>query len=205
MRRSFGRCGRPAVAGLILAMTLVLAAPSAFATVRVSRAELDGTKLRIEGTAAPNRTITVDGVAMGTSDAAGAFRIDRDPFAKPADCIVDVNDGSASATPASLSGCTTNSTPPPGSTGSISIVPGGNGSGRVTSQPAGVNCTITLGNGSGTCTAVFPAGTVVRLDARPADNSKFLGFRGTPGCFDPSKITVAANTTISCQPGFQLR
>jgi hypothetical protein len=250
---------------------------------------------------------------MGTSDGSGAFRIERDPFAAPADCTVDVNDGSASPTPARLSGCTASSQPSPtappsasaalsalsvsptdvvggdpatgtvtlsaaapaggvvvalssdntaaatvpasvtvpaGATsatfpvttnavsnaqsaviigtvggdfgterhaiitvwdpfhfanGSIAIVPGGNGSGRITSQPAGIDCTITLGIGSGACTAFFPAGTVVRLDARAANGSRFQGWRGLPGCGDPSKITVARGTTINCQPGFSLK
>ena len=86
--------------------------------------------------------------------------------------------------------------------GSISIVPGGNGSGRVTSTPAGIDCTITSGNGSGACTAFFPVGTIVRLDARAASGSKFQGWRGLPGCADPSKIKVARGTNINCQPGF---
>jgi hypothetical protein len=89
--------------------------------------------------------------------------------------------------------------------GSISIIPGGNGSGVVTSQPAGINCTITGGNGAGACSAFFAVGTVVRLDARPASDSKFLGWRGLPGCSDPSKITVARGTNINCQPGYVLR
>jgi hypothetical protein len=89
--------------------------------------------------------------------------------------------------------------------GSISIIPGGNGSGRVTSQPAGIDCTITNGNGSGACTSFFTVGTVVRVDARPAANSSFVGWRGLPGCGDPSKITVARGTNISCQPGFVLK
>jgi hypothetical protein len=89
--------------------------------------------------------------------------------------------------------------------GSISILPGGNGSGRVTSQPAGIDCQITNGNGSGACNAFFPVGTVVRLTAQAAPNSRFQGFRGTPGCGDPSRITVARGTNITCQPGFTLR
>ncbi len=72
----------------------------------VSRAELGGSRLRIEGRATANRTITVDGVAMGTSDGSGSFRIERDGFAAPADCTVDVNDGSATPASATLSGCT---------------------------------------------------------------------------------------------------
>ena len=281
-----------------------VAVSTALGNVTVSRAELAGTRLRVEGTALPSRTITVDGVAMGTSDGGGNFRIERDPFAAPADCTVDVNDGSATATTVTLSGCTVTTAPPApaslstvrvdptdvvggnaatgtvtltaaapsggvavslssdntaaatvppsvtvpaGSTsasftvstsvvsnsqsaniigtaggvtahatmtvwtefafsnGSIAILPGGNGSGRVTSQPAGIDCRIVAGNGSGACSAFFPVGTVVRLDARPAADSKFLGWRGLPGCADPSKIVVARGTTITCQPGFSLK
>jgi hypothetical protein len=89
--------------------------------------------------------------------------------------------------------------------GFVSIIPGGGGSGQVTSQPAGIDCTIANGSGSGACTSAFPVGTVVRLDARPAANSSFVGFRQTPGCFDASKIMVARGVTITCQVGFVLR
>jgi hypothetical protein len=293
------------VAALAVFCTVILSS-TASATVRISRAELNGAQLRIEGTASPTRTITVNGTAMGTSDSSGNFRIQRDPFAAPADCRVHVDDGSGTAVTATLSGCTVSSpsstspslasvavsptdviggnsatgtvtlsavapaggftvslssdntaaaTVPPTvvvpagsrsatfvvstgqvnaqsatiigtvggdfatakyaiitvwdafhySHGSIAIVPGGNGSGAVTSQPAGLNCTITNGNGSGACTSFFLTGTVVRLDARPAGNSSFQGWRGLPGCADPSKITVARGTTINCQPGFSLK
>jgi hypothetical protein len=90
------------------------------------------------------------------------------------------------------------------STGSVAIIPGGNGSGTITSQPAGINCTVGASVG-GTCSAAFPVGTVVRLTATAASGSKFQGWRGLPGCGDPSKITVARDTTIYCQPGFTLR
>jgi hypothetical protein len=89
--------------------------------------------------------------------------------------------------------------------GSISIVPGGNGSGRITSQPAGIDCSIVLGNGSGACSVFFPVGTVVALGARPAANSSFQGWRGLPGCFDASKVKIARGTNINCQPGFALK
>jgi hypothetical protein len=295
--------------GMLVLIGALVAASVAEAAVSISRAELNGTQLRVEGQASPNHTITVDGIAMGTSDGAGKFRIDRSGFAAPADCTVDVNDGSATAATARLSGCTVRSSPPssssaslssltvsptdlvgPGSAtgtvtlssaapsggftvdltsdntaaatvppsvtvpagststtftvstkevtnaqsaviigtvggnfnterhaiitvwdafhfsnGSIAIIPGGNGSGRVTSQPAGIDCTITGGNGAGSCSAFFPVGTIVRLDARPAADSSFLGWRGLPGCSDPSRIRVARGTTINCQPGFSLK
>jgi hypothetical protein len=300
---------RLTLVGMLVLIGALLAASAARAAVSISRAELSGTQLRIEGQASANRTITVDGVAMGTSDASGRFKIERSGFAAPSDCTVDVNDGSATAATARLSGCTAGSSPPPASSvslssltisptdvvgpdpatgkvtlssaapsggftidltsdntaaatvppgvtvpagstsatftvstrevtnaqsaaivgtvggdfgterhaivtvwdsfhfsnGSIAIIPGGNGSGRVTSQPVGIDCTITGGNGAGTCNAFFPVGTVVKLDARPAANSNFLGWRSLPGCFDSSKVRVARGTTIACQPAFSLR
>ncbi len=302
---------RLAAVGLLILIGTLVAASIAQAAVSISRAELNGTQLRIEGQASPNRTITVDGVAMGTSDGAGKFRIERSGFTAPADCTVDVNDGSTSPTSARLSGCTVISSSPPttssaslssltvspadvvgpdpatgtvtlssaapsggftvdltsdntaaatvppsvtvpaGSTsatftistkevtnaqsaviigtvggdfsterhavitvwdpfhfsnGSIAILPGGTGSGRVTSQPAGIDCTIVRGNGSGTCNAFFPVGTLVKLEARPAPDSEFRGWRtALPGCSDPSKVRVARGTTITCQPGFFLK
>ncbi len=112
-------CGghtRLALVGVLVLIGVLVATSIAQAAVSISRAELSGTQLRIEGQASPNRTITVDGVAMGTSDGAGKFRIERSGFTAPADCTVDVNDGSASPTSARLSGCTVSSTPPPPST-----------------------------------------------------------------------------------------
>jgi hypothetical protein len=305
---SQNKATRLALVVLMALVGAVVVAATASAVVRVTRAELNGTQLRLEGTAVANRSITVDGVVMGTSDGAGNFKIQRDPFAKPADCTVDVNDGSATATSATLSGCTVSSPPPPPSStaslstirvsptdviggnpstgtatltaaapaggfvvalssdnttaatvpasvtvpagatsanftvttkpvpnaqsaliigtagtvttydivtvwdefhfnnGSVSVFPGGNGSGRVTSSPAGIDCTITLGNGSGgTCSAFYPVGTIVRLTAVPAADSKFVGFRPVPGCIDASKITVARGTNHACQVGFQLK
>ncbi len=95
------------VAGLVLLSMLVTVAPAS-AAVSVSRAELSGTTLRLEGTATASRDITVDGVVMGRSDSGGRFRIDRSGYTAPADCTVDVNDGSATPRVATLSGCTVN-------------------------------------------------------------------------------------------------
>jgi hypothetical protein len=89
--------------------------------------------------------------------------------------------------------------------GSISILPAGNGSGTITSQPAGIKCTVTLGTGAGACSSFFPTGTVVKLNAQARAGSKFQGWRGTPGCGDPSKITVFSGTNITCQGGFVLK
>ena len=115
---------RTLLTALLAVTLLVIAPPAAQAAVSVSRAEVSGGNLRIEGTAAANRTITVDGVAMGSSDGAGRFRVERSGFASPADCTVDVDDGSATAVNARLTGCTVGPPPPaPPPTGSCAIVP----------------------------------------------------------------------------------
>ena len=94
-----------ALVSLAALVSVGLAAPAA-AAVGVAKVEFSGGRLRIEGSAFANRPITVDGVQMATSDGSGQFRIDRSGFTAPADCTVDVNDGSATATNVRLPGCT---------------------------------------------------------------------------------------------------
>ncbi len=117
-----GRTARWSILTSVL-LTAVLIEP-AFAAATVTRAEMNGSGLRLEGTALASRSITVDGIVMGSSDGSGSFRIERDPFTAPADCTVDVNDGSTTVTVTRLSGCTVTSTPPtPGDT-TAPTVPG---------------------------------------------------------------------------------
>ena len=102
MRRSPWRL----LALVVAVLGALLLAQPAFAAVSVDRAEVSGTRLRIEGTATANRDITVDGVRMGSSAADGRFRVERDPFIRPADCTVEVDDGSALPVEVELAGCT---------------------------------------------------------------------------------------------------
>lgn len=101
---------RPAAVLSVVGVLVAVSMSPAVAAVTVTKAELSGSRLRLEGTAVANRTITVDGVAMGASDGDGTFRIDLDPYRPPADCTVDLRDGSAEVTVARLVGCTTTST-----------------------------------------------------------------------------------------------
>ena len=292
------------------AVLLLVAMPGvSLAAVSVSRAEVSGDRLRLEGSAASNRSITVDGVAMGTSDGAGRFKIERTGFTAPADCTVDVNDGSATAVSARLTGCAVTSPPPPSSvalssltlsqtsvvggrsvTGTVTLTsaaPAGGfavslsssnpslasvpasvtvaagstsasftiataavngtqsatitatgggvsrsvtltvvpesvdqrgsislargcvgpcGSGRITSQPAGVDCTFTPDSTAGACNNVFfPIGTEVRLEARPAADSQFLGWEFEVSCPSAPKVTIQAGVAHICRPVFALR
>lgn len=130
--------------GLVVFMvSMFLAGAPASAAVSVSKAEISGSILRIEGTATASRNITVDGVVMGSSGSDGRFRIERSGFTPPADCTVDVNDGSATPRTTTLSGCTVGSTTaplsiddrplPPGNVGTdyANFVTGSGGSGSI--------------------------------------------------------------------------
>ena len=155
---------RAALAGvsvlLSVAVVTVALNGTAEATVTVSRAEVSGTRLRIEGSAAAQRSITVDGVAMATSGSTGSFKIDRSGYTSPVDCTVDVSDGTGAPTNTRLVGCTPPPPPPttiapaptttvsPPTTASIAAVSVGSASVQGGATVAG---TVTL-------TAVAPAG-----------------------------------------------
>ena len=166
-----GRRSRFAVALISLAAVVWVAlAGVAHAAVSVSRAEVSGDRLRIEGTAAPSRAITVDGVQMGTSSTSGTFRIERSGYTPPADCTVDVNDGSATAVNVRLSGCTVTSPPAP-TLSSVGLSPG-------TLQGG------TSGSATVTLTAPAPAGGAVVT----------LASSNTAAATVPATVTVAAGT-----------
>ncbi len=83
----------------------------------------------------------------------------------------------------------TNTAPPP----ALTVAGVGNGSGTITSSPAGINCTVTNGTLSGACTfSSFAVGTTyVTLTATPTGNSSFAGWwqgcsgQGLNGAFGP--------------------
>lgn len=186
------------VAGAValgLVLTLVTT-PAASAAVTVSRAEMNGGQLRLEGSALANRTITVDGAALGTSDGSGRFRIERS-FTPPADCTVDVNDGSATPTNARLSGCTVTTPPPPSGTtltelslNPATVVEGSTSTGTVTLSGAagtsGVVVSLTSGNASA---ASVPSSVTV---ATGATSATFTVTPGTTTSTSSSVITASA-------------
>jgi hypothetical protein len=81
---------------------------------------------------------------------------------------------------------------PVGNDVTLTVSASGNGSGTVTSQPAGIDC-------GAMCTGTFAAGTSVTLDASPAAGSAFLGWSGGGGCSGtaPCTITLGADTTVT--------
>ena len=107
------RVGRRALVSAVLLVLALALVPVAQAALTVSRAELNGTQLRVEGSGAvPNATVTIDGgAASGTADATGAFRIQKDPFSSPS-CVITIANGT-STVQQTLAGCVPQAPPPP--------------------------------------------------------------------------------------------
>ena len=90
----------------------------------------------------------------------------------------------------------------PGAPGIVSTIPmrlltitkTGNGSGTVTSRPAGIDC-------GAVCAASFPNGSIVTLTATPAAGSYFNGWAGPSACAS-GEVTMSA--ALTCQANFRL-
>jgi hypothetical protein len=92
-----------------------------------------------------------------------------------------------------------------GDLGSVAVTVAGTGAGRVTSEPAGIDC-------PGTCSAEFDAGTEVVLTAAHDDGSAFAGYAGDCTGLDPACAiqvdgdqAVDARFAVSGEKRFGLR
>ncbi len=94
---------------------------------------------------------------------------------------------------ATLSGCGTNKERVTSTPDQFILTVSGNGSGTVTSTPAGINC-------GTTCRATFAAGTSVSLAATPDPNDSFAGWSGA--CSGAGKCTVVLNADTSVGAAF---
>ena len=189
-----GRRSRLALALVSLTAVLSVAlSGTAQAAVTVSRAEVSGDRLRIEGRAVANRPITVDGVQMGTSDSSGGFRIERSGYPRPADCTVDVNDGAATPVNVRLSGCTVTAPAPTAALSSVSLSPatvagGATGSATVTlTAPAPAGGALVSLTSSNTATATVPATLTV-----PAGVTSATSAVGTSALSSTSTSVISA-------------
>ena len=82
-----------------------------------------------------------------------------------------------------------------GTTFSLSVSKSGNGSGTVTSAPAGINC-------GASCIAPFAPGTSVTLTAAPAAGSSFTGWSGA--CSGTGSCTLVVNADTSVTANFTI-
>jgi len=91
----------------------------------------------------------------------------------------------------------------PSPVGSLVVSGFGAGTGAVTSSPEGINCTISAGVTSGTCSAPFAAGIAVTLTALSNAASLFTGFSGAcegTGC----TATIVSGVTTTVGAGFSV-
>lgn len=186
----------------IVALLFVAMAEVAQAAVTVSRAEVGGSRLRIEGRAAASKPITVDGVAMTTSSGSGDFKIDRSGYTPPSDCTVEVSDGSESPTNVRLSGCTVVAPTPTPTPTPTPVQPAASLS-AVTVSPATLQGG---GSASATVTLTGPApdgGAVVTLSSDntavtvPASTTVPPGATSASAFLSTSTVTTTTTSTIS--------
>ena len=90
-------------------------------------------------------------------------------------------------------------TPPP----VLTITAAGDGSGSVTSSPAGIACTIRSGTSSGTCSASFTLNASVTLTATPAGGDTFGGWGGA--CSGQGSCTLSMKQASSVSARFNTR
>ncbi len=89
----------------------------------------------------------------------------------------------------------------PQAAGTLNVGGFGTGVGTVTSVPEGINCSISAGIATGSCSAVFPGGLAVALNAASSGSSSFSGFTGACAGMACSAV-VAPGTTTTVAAGF---
>ena len=153
-------------AAFLVGFYLLASGVQANAAIVITRSELSGGQLRVEGQGAqPNAPISVNGTVRGTADAGGRFKILAANFSSPT-CSVTVSDGVTSAA-ASLIGCTSAPPPPPASLSAVTIgstsVTGGNsaqGTVSLSSAAPSTGAVVALSSGN-TNVATVPASVTV--------------------------------------------
>ena len=78
----------------------------------------------------------------------------------------------------------------------LTVTSAGSGNGRITSDPAGVDCFVTAGSTAHNCSGLFAPGTAVTLTADPTGSSTFGGWNGA--CSGP-QLTCTLTATAATQ------
>lgn len=86
--------------------------------------------------------------------------------------------------------------PPPAAKGELEVALQGPGVGRVTSEPAAIDC-------GGTCRASLDAGTTVTLGATPAPGHTFAGWSGVCSGTGTCAVTVVAGKNLLATARFE--
>jgi Fe-S cluster biogenesis protein NfuA len=83
------------------------------------------------------------------------------------------------------------------STYPLTVTGSGTGRGSVTSSPSGINCTISAGSASGTCSARYTSGAVVTLTAAPISTHTFAGWSGACTGTGSCRVTMSQARTVT--------
>jgi hypothetical protein len=147
------------------------------ATTSGSGTDADGYQATLSGS--KSRHIDPNGSASFRNLAAGDYSVSLGGVAE--NC--EITDGEASREVTVSSGRQASVSYSLQCTGAVSahtltVSGGGTGSGAVTSDPAGIDCTTSAGSTSGTCAADFEDGTEVALTASADAGSDFGGWSG---------------------------
>ena len=78
----------------------------------------------------------------------------------------------------------------------LSVTASGAGSGRVTSAPGGIDCTMTAGTTAGTCQAAFGQGGTVSLTAVPVAGHTFAGWSGACSGTGACSVIMMGNRQV---------
>ena len=78
----------------------------------------------------------------------------------------------------------------------------GTGSGKITDLSGAINCTVTVGATSGTCSANYPPGTQVTLAATPTQPSTFGGWLNNAACSGTGGCNIVMNSAQSVAASF---
>jgi len=116
------------------------------------------------------------------------MRSGRDFGMRFGSCVALAAVGVASCFLIGCSGLGTGPTPP--TTFQLTVQMSGNGSGTVTSSPAGIDC-------GPACREAFNSGTVVTLTAAAATGSIFAGWSGACSGTQSCTVTLSANQTVT--------
>jgi hypothetical protein len=191
----------PAVTSVTLNQTTVVGGTSVVGTVRLASAAPSGGQTVVLTSDNTNAATVPPSVTVPAGQVSATFPVETRPTTNSQSAVIVAEAGGAR-----VGTVITVTSEFSANNGSVSLARGGNGAGRVTSSPAGIDCTFTRTATSGTCgNAFFATGTRVRLTAQPASGSRFLGWEFEVSCRDAPNVTVQAGVAHICRPVFRLR